>query len=45
MGYDEGKMPAAYHAFFDPAAGNPKPNEGRPEYEALRPDFVMPEPA
>lgn len=45
MGYDEGKMPAAYHAFFDPAAGNPKPNDGRPVYEALRPDFVMPEPA
>lgn len=45
MGYDESKMPPLYHAFFDPAAGRPKPTDGRPVYEALRPGFAMPEPA
>jgi hypothetical protein len=45
MGYDASKQPPLYHAFFDPAAGRPKPDDGRPVYEGLRPDFVMPEPA
>jgi hypothetical protein len=31
-----------YHAFFDPAAGVAKPEDGRPVYEALRPDFAWP---
>ncbi|GAB4355601.1 MAG: hypothetical protein Kow00114_06050 [Kiloniellaceae bacterium] len=45
MGYD-GKIPAAsYHAFYDPSKGEPKPNDGRPVYEGLRPDFKWPEPA
>ena len=42
MGYDAAKLPATYHAFFDPAAGVPKPKDGRPVYEGLRPDFVWP---
>ncbi len=45
MGFDPAKMPPTYHAFFDPAAGNPKPNDGRPVYEGLQPDFVWPNPA
>ncbi len=42
MGHDAGKMPATYHAFYDPAAGVPRPSDGRPVHEALRPEFVMP---
>ncbi len=42
MGYDSGKLPATYHAFYDPATGVPRPNDGRPVYEALRPEFVWP---
>ena len=45
MGYDAAKLPATYHAFFDPKAGAPKPNDGRPVYEALRPEFVWPTPS
>jgi hypothetical protein len=45
MGYDSGSMPATYHAFYDPATGEPKPNDGRPVYEGLRPDFVWPQPS
>lgn len=45
MGYDAQGMPAAYHAFFDPSTGAPAPDDGRPVYEGLRPDFVWPEPA
>lgn len=44
MGYDPGPLPATYHAFYDPATGVPKPNDGRPVYEGLRPDFVWPQP-
>ena len=33
---------ATYHAFFDPAAGNPKPDDGRAVEEGLRADFVWP---
>lgn len=44
MGYDEGDLPATYHAFYDPAHGEHKPDDGRPVYAAFRPDFVMPEP-
>ncbi len=42
MGFDAKSMPATYHAFFDKAAGAPKPKDGRPVYDALRPDFVWP---
>jgi len=42
MGFDGKKLPATYHAFFDPAAGAPRPKDGRPVHEGLRPDFVWP---
>ena len=42
MGYDAAKLPAAYHAFYDPATGVPKPKDGRPVHAALRPEFVWP---
>jgi hypothetical protein len=43
MGYDDAAFPkATYHAFYDDTKGYPKPNDGRPVYEALRPDFVWP---
>ena len=45
MGYDDQIAPAPYHAFYDPASGVPKPSDGRPVYEALRPDFEWPAPS
>ena len=45
MGYGESIAPANYHAFYDPSTGEPKPEDGRPVYEALRPDFTWPTPA
>lgn len=42
MGYDAAALPATYHAFYDPATGVPKPSDGRPVYEGLRPEFVWP---
>ena len=45
MGFDPDSMPATYHAFYDPSTGAPSPDDGRPVYDALRPDFVWPEPA
>ena len=45
MGYDSSNLPATYHAFYDAATGVAKPDDGRPVYEALRPDFVWPQPA
>jgi len=42
MGYDAGNLPATYHAFFDPATGAGKPDDGRLVYEGLRPEFVWP---
>jgi len=44
MGYDPAALPATYHAFFDPATGVATPNDGRPVYDGLRPDFVWPTP-
>jgi hypothetical protein len=44
MGYDPAALPPTYHAFYDPASGVPRPDDGRPVYEALRPDFVWPTP-
>ena len=45
MGYESGKLPATYHAFFDPSKGEDKPTDGMPVFEALRPDFVWPTPS
>lgn len=45
MGFDPDSLPATYHAFFDPAKGEEKPNDGRPVHESLRPDFVWPTPS
>lgn len=42
MGFDAKRLPATYHAFYDPAAGAPKPKDGRPVYSGLRPEFVWP---
>jgi hypothetical protein len=42
MGYEEKKLPATYHAFYDPKTGVKKPADGRPVHEGLRPDFVWP---
>ena len=44
MGFDA-EMPATYHAFFDPSTGASAPDDGRPVYEGLRPDFAWPAPA
>lgn len=43
MNYNGSLLPATYHAFYDPAAGNPQPSDGRPVYEGLRPNFVWPQ--
>ena len=40
--HDDTLLPAPSHAFFDPATGAPKPNDGRPVHAGLRPDFDMP---
>lgn len=45
MGFDAGKLPATYHAFFDASAEAARPGDGRPVYEGLRPDFAWPAPA
>lgn len=46
MGYKEASFPkATYHAFYDTSKGYPKPSDGRPVYESLRPEFVWPEPS
>jgi hypothetical protein len=42
MGYDAAFPEATYHAFYDESKGYPKPSDGRPVYEGLRPDFVWP---
>ena len=44
MGYDDAKFPqATYHAFWDETKGYAKPDDGRPVYDGLRPEFVWPE--
>jgi len=45
MGYDEENLEATYHAFFDASTGADAPDDGRPVYEGLRPEFVWPESA
>lgn len=43
MGYDNAAFPkASYHAFWDETKGYPRPSDGRPVYDSLRPDFVWP---
>jgi hypothetical protein len=43
MGYDVSSFPQpTYHAFWDESKGYAKPNDGRPVYEGLRPEFAMP---
>lgn len=42
MGFDASFPAATYHAFYDPATGVPRPNDGRPVEAALRADFVWP---
>ncbi len=43
MGYDELSFPdASYHAFYDDSKGYAKPDDGRPVYDSLRPDFTWP---
>ena len=43
MGYSADFPEASYHAFYDPASGDPAPDDGRPVSEGLRDDFVWPE--
>ncbi len=45
MGYGDQIPAASYHAFYDPSTGVPKPTDGRPVYEGLRPDFTWPSPS
>lgn len=45
MGFDPAALPATYHAFYDPATGVPRPEDGRPVHAGLRPDFVWPQPS
>lgn len=42
MGFDPAKLPATYHAFYDPSKGEPRPTDGLPVHEALHPDFEWP---
>jgi hypothetical protein len=42
MGFDPAALPATYHAFFDASTGAAKPDDGRPVFDGLRPDFVWP---
>jgi hypothetical protein len=44
MGYPADFPAATYHAFYDPATGEARPQDGRPVHDALRPDFVWPSP-
>ncbi len=43
MGYADSFPDTTYHAFYDPATGVARPNDGKPVHEALRPDFVWPQ--
>jgi hypothetical protein len=45
MGHDAAKMPATYHAFYDPNTGVPWPNDGRPVHQGLQPNFKWPDPS
>ena len=43
MHYDPAPAKPTYHAFWDESKGYAKPNDGRPVYEGLRPEFVWPQ--
>lgn len=43
MGCHAKNLPATYLAFYDPAKGVPKPNDGRLGFDGLRPDFEWPQ--
>ncbi|WP_095587606.1 DUF1097 domain-containing protein [Actibacterium ureilyticum] len=44
MGYDDAAFPAAtYHAFYEASKGYKKPDDGRPVYDGLRPEFSWPQ--
>lgn len=45
MGFDPATLATTYHAFYDATSGVSKPDDGRPVYEGLRPDFVWPTPS
>jgi hypothetical protein len=45
MGHDTDSLAATYHAFYNPDSGEPEPNDGRPVYPGLHPDFVWPDPS
>jgi len=45
MGYEASFPEATYHAFYDNTKGYPTPDDGRPVYNAFRPEFSMPQPA
>lgn len=45
MGFDAANLGPTYHAFFDPSKGARAPDDGRPVYEGLRPDFTWPNPS
>ena len=45
MGFDSEKIPPTYHAFFDPSAGKRRPDDGRPVYAGLDPEFIWPKSA
>lgn len=36
---------ATYHAFYDSTKPYPRPDDGRPVYEGLRPEFSWPQPS
>ena len=38
----EPDVDSTYHAFYDPATGAPKPSDGKPVHEGLRPEFEWP---
>lgn len=43
MGYDDAAFPkATYHAFWDETKGYARPDDGRPVFSGLRPEFVWP---
>ncbi len=45
MGMDPAALPTTYHAFWDESKGYKKPEDGKPVYDSLRPEFTWPTPA
>jgi len=42
MGMDPAAMPTTYHAFWDESKGYKAPEDGKPVYDSLRPEFSWP---